>query len=187
MQYNRPTQNTKLDMKKNEFYIHNMQTYLMSLWLVSMCTKYFEKGTEYVLLTTHPNLVILASTPTLSTRCIDEYTRPHCTLCPCASRAPRTIVYPASGIVLFIAVINTSNSSSLQLLYEDEINILFSAIRLNSVALETPRSLEMHFDGSPSSTRCVRVSNDTVNRGRPRPEHLCNSRVESVHSLSPPG
>lgn len=81
-------------------------------------------------------------------------------------------------------VINKSNSSSLQPLYEADIDTLFSAIRLNSVALDTPRSLAMQCDDSPSSIRFVRVSTDNVNRGRPRPEPLCNSRVTNVCSFS---
>lgn len=84
-------------------------------------------------------------------------------------------------VMLLMFAINKSNSSSRQPLCEADIDQLFSTIRLNSVALDTPRSLPMQFDDSPSSIRCVRVSTDNVNRGRPHPE------VTNVHSLSPAG
>ena len=92
-------------------------------------------------------------------------------------------LHPASGIVFLIAVTNESNSSSLQPLYVCDIDRLFSAIRLNSVALDIPRSLAIQRDSRQSSIKCDRVSTDTVNRGRPRDPRWTSS-VANVCSLS---
>lgn len=59
--------------------------------------------------------------------------------------------------MFLIAVTNESNSSSLQPLYVCDIDRFFAAIRLNSVALDIPRSLAIQRDGRQISIKCDSV------------------------------
>ena len=150
----------------------------MSLWLVSICTRYLGHGTEYVRLITHPSWVILDSIPTLSTRCIDAFTRSHWSRCPCAFRVPFTNLYPACGILSFISETRSSTSASVMALYIPLTERLLSAILLYSVAREIPTKLAIVTTGSPSSSRCLRYSTHIVIFGRPHP--LCMSSWTGV-------
>lgn len=75
---------------------------------------------------------------------------------------------------------------SLQPLYVSDIDRFISATHLNSVPLDTVRSLAMQVDGSPSSIKCSMFSPDTSNWGRPREpffELECEKRLFSLTLL----
>lgn len=130
----------------------------MSLWFVSMCTRYFGQGTEYVLRTTHPNWALLDNIPMLSTRCIEALTRSHPRRCPCAFKVPFTKRYPAFGILaLFLWQVHQVLPPYMYCTNYGQISCFFAILR-NGVARDTPHNFAIVFTDSPVSSRWTRCS-----------------------------
>lgn len=141
----------------------------MSLWFVSICTRYLGYGTEQVRRATQPSWDIRERTPRPSTRCIDAQILSHCTLCPLARSAPLTTLYPMFGIVLLISDTNESSSSSVQLLQREVTDKSHSLIRRQMVVRETPEILLMVSWGKPSFRKWISLSLEKWILGRPHP------------------